>query len=53
MKFLQVSLTRETVVKRLGNSLSKAEKLKNSVKNLSIALQAVINPLDNQLGYMG
>ena len=23
------------------------------VKNLSVALQAVINPLDNQLGYMG
>ena len=29
------------------------KKPKNSVKNLSAALQAVINPLDNQLGYMG
>ena len=28
-------------------------KPKNSAKNLSAALQAVINPLDNQLGYMG
>ena len=28
-------------------------KLKNSAKNLSAALQAVIDPLDNQLGYMG
>ena len=25
----------------------------NSAKNLSTALQVVINPLDNQLGYMG
>ena len=28
-------------------------KPKNLVKNLSAALQGVINPLDNQLGYMG
>ena len=28
-------------------------KLKNSAKNLFAALQAVIDPLDNQLGYMG
>ena len=28
-------------------------KLKNSVKNLSTTFQAVIDPLDNQLGYMG
>ena len=28
-------------------------KPKNSVKNLSAALQAEINPLNNQLGYMG
>ena len=28
-------------------------KPKNSAKNLSTALQAVIDPLDNQLGYMG
>ena len=28
-------------------------KPKNSVKNLSAALQAVIDLLDNQLGYMG
>ena len=28
-------------------------KLKNSVKNLSAALQAEINPLDNQLEYNG
>ena len=27
-------------------------KPKNSVKNLFAALQAKINPLDNQLGYM-
>ena len=26
---------------------------KNSAKNLSAALQAVIDPLDNQLEYMG
>ena len=28
-------------------------KPKNSVKNLSAVLQAVIDPLDNQLEYMG
>ena len=28
-------------------------KPKNSAKNLSAALQAVIDPLDNQLGYKG
>ena len=28
-------------------------KPKNLVKNLSAAFQTVINPLDNQLGYMG
>ena len=28
-------------------------KPKNSAKNLFTALQAVIDPLDNQLGYMG
>ena len=28
-------------------------KPKNSVKNLSIALQEKIDPLDNQLGYKG
>ena len=28
------------------------KKLKNSVKNLSTALQAVNDPLENQLGYM-
>ena len=28
-------------------------KPKNSVKNLSAALQAEIDPLDNQLGYKG
>ena len=28
-------------------------KLKNSAKNLSTALQVIIDPLDNQLGYMG
>ena len=28
-------------------------KPKNSAKNLSAALQKVIDPLDNQLGYMG
>ena len=28
-------------------------KPQNSAKNLSAALQAVIDPLDNQLGYMG
>ena len=28
-------------------------KLKNSAKNLSAALQVVIDPLDNQLGYIG
>ena len=27
-------------------------KPKNLTKNLSVALQAVIDPLDNQLGYM-
>ena len=29
------------------------KKPKNSAKNLFAALQAVIDPLDNQLGYMG
>ena len=29
------------------------KKPKNSAKNLSTALQAIINPLNNQLGYMG
>ena len=29
------------------------KKPKNSTKNLSAALQVVINPLDNQLRYMG
>ena len=28
------------------------KKPKNSAKNLSAAFQAVIDPLDNQLGYM-
>ena len=28
-------------------------KPKNSMKNLSTALQAVIDPLNNQLGYIG
>ena len=28
-------------------------KLKNSAKNLSAALQAIIDQLDNELGYMG
>ena len=28
-------------------------KSKNSAKNLSTTLQAVIDPLDSQLGYMG
>ena len=28
-------------------------KPKNSAKNLSATLQAEIDPLDNQLGYMG
>ena len=28
-------------------------KPKNSMKNLSATLQTVINPLNNQLGYMG
>ena len=28
-------------------------KPKNSAKNLSAALQAIIDSLDNQLGYMG
>ena len=28
-------------------------KQKNSAKNLSAALQVEIDPLDNQLGYMG
>ena len=27
--------------------------LKSSVQNLSAVFQAVIDPLDNQLGYMG
>ena len=35
-----------------GDVLSK-RKPKNSAKNLSAALQAVIDPPDNQLGYMG
>ena len=29
------------------------EETKNSAKNLSAALQAAIDPLDNQLRYMG
>ena len=35
-----------------ANVLSK-RKLKNLAKNLSAALQAVINSLKNQLGYIG
>ena len=38
---------------RLHADVLSKRKLKNLVKNLSAALQAEINPLDNQLGYMG
>ena len=41
---MQTQITRDVLSKR---------KLKTSAKNLSVALQAVIDPLDNQLGYMG
>ena len=36
-----------------SNELLELFKSKNSTKNLSVALQAIIDPLDNQLGYMG
>ena len=35
------------------NDVLSKRKPKNSVKNLSAAFQAKINPLDNQLGYKG
>ena len=41
---MQTQITRRCVIE---------DEQKNSVKNLSAALQAVIDPLDNQLGYMG
>ena len=41
---MQTQITRRCVSKR---------KPKNLAKNLSAAFQAVIDPLDNQLGYMG
>ena len=37
----------------LGSLQLSKKKPKNSTKNLSAALQAVTDPLDNQLGYMG
>ena len=41
---MQTHITRQCVIK---------EEIEELDKNLSAALQAVIDPLDNQLGYMG
>ena len=41
---MQTQITRWCVIK---------EEIKELGKNLSAALQAVIDPLDNQFGYMG
>ena len=36
-----------------SNKLLELFKSKNSAKNLSTTLQVIIDPLNNQLGYMG
>ena len=41
---MQTQITRRCVIK---------EEIEEFGENLSAALQAVIDPLDNQLGYMG
>ena len=47
---MQTQVTPRRVIEE--ETLELGEKPQNSAKNLSAALQAVIDPLDNQLGYM-
>ena len=53
LKVKNKSKGRENANTRQHADVLSKRKLKNSVKKLSATLQPVIDPLDNQLGYMG